>query len=398
MAEPSDKKDQPSPPEKKVVNLKTHPLVDKLMPPGGSPPNLVPLTGYIGPSQNPDNVRLYTGLDFSSYYEIPKSAVAHTEQADAEDENSPTTVYVHGSAQIDLVQTTTTSVEASFLQGSIASDNLGTAAASAAGVGAAAQPTPTALPTFICSAQVPQCRPSLPRPICTEVISVCGPCVTRNRPICTEVISVCGPCVTGNRPICTEVISVCGICPTRTVINTACVGCVTVAQINSVCAPCLTNLAVCSQNTICCIAGGGAVIDPQAALAAQAQAAGGGAAAGQQAALQPSLAVVCATSPVVCQATVPVACTHIGLCPTSPVICTETIVPTRQFICPTRVGICPSSPIICTETIVPTRQFICPTRPIICTETIPGPTTFCPTPGSIACTPPIGGGGGFFGA
>ena len=175
MAEPSGKKDQPSP--DKVVNLKTHPLVSKLTPPGGAPPTLAQVTGYIGPSQKPDSVRVYTGLDFGSYYEIPKSAIVHTEQTDAADENSPTAVYVKADASIDVVQTTKQSVEASYLQGAITNANLATAAASAAG-GPIIQPTPTAIPTFICTSP-PQCHHTLPRPVCTEVISVCGICETR---------------------------------------------------------------------------------------------------------------------------------------------------------------------------------------------------------------------------
>jgi hypothetical protein len=192
MADSSGKKDQPSsqPPADKVVKLNTHPLVSKLLPPGGSPPTLAQLTGYIGPSQKPDSVRLYTGLDFNSYYEIPKSAIVHTEQTDAEDENSPTGVYVKADAAIDVVQTTTQSVEASFLQGAITSANLANAAASTAVGAAALQPTPTAIPTFICTFP-PQCPHTLPRPVCTEVISACGICPTR-----TVIHSACLPCVT----------------------------------------------------------------------------------------------------------------------------------------------------------------------------------------------------------
>ncbi len=205
MADSSGKKDQPS--ADKVVNLKTHPLVSKLTPPGGASPSLAQVTGYIGPSQKPESVRLYTGLDFGSYYEIPKSAIVHTEQTDAEDENSPTTVYVKADASIDVVQTTTQSVEASFLQGAITSAHLATAAATAAAGGAVVHPTPTVIHTFICTSP-PQCHHTLPRPVCTEVISACGVCPTR-----TVIHSACAPCVTTPGG-CTQVVG----CPTSPII------------------------------------------------------------------------------------------------------------------------------------------------------------------------------------
>jgi hypothetical protein len=191
-------------------------LVKKLMPPAGKPPNLVPLTGYIGPSQKADSVRLYSGLDFSSYYEIPKSAIAHTEQTDAEDESSPTTIYIDSGAQLDVVQTTTQSVGASFLGGSITNANLAASATTAAG-GTVIHPTTTVLPTFVCS-HLPQCRPTLPRPICTEVISVCGICPTR-----TVIHSACLPCATNPVPCPPTIPAACthvGICPSSPIICT----------------------------------------------------------------------------------------------------------------------------------------------------------------------------------
>jgi hypothetical protein len=106
------------------ANLKTHPLVDKLTQGGTEPRAVVALVGYIGPSKTDGNVRLYTGLDFQTYFEVPRASVLSAEAIDAEDENSPTQVMVPADTTIELVQTTKQTGAASYLAGSIASGYL----------------------------------------------------------------------------------------------------------------------------------------------------------------------------------------------------------------------------------------------------------------------------------
>ena len=124
------------------VNLETHPLVAKLHADPDELTKLVALVGYLGPSKRAGYVRLYADLSFRNYYEIPTEGILSTTPADAEDENSPTTVHVAGDTQVEKVSITSQSTEARFLQGSISSDYLGTA-----GVGADAgcswPPSPT---------------------------------------------------------------------------------------------------------------------------------------------------------------------------------------------------------------------------------------------------------------
>jgi hypothetical protein len=105
-------------PSPNQLNLSTHPLVTKLRGDSDTPPSLVALTGYFGPSKKADSIRLYPSLDFQSYFEIPKAAIVATTPVDADDEESPTVVHVKAGTPVDSVQTSTQPVE-SYLQGSI---------------------------------------------------------------------------------------------------------------------------------------------------------------------------------------------------------------------------------------------------------------------------------------
>lgn len=105
----------PSPDE---PNLSTHPLVTKLYGDSDTPPNLVALTGYFGPSKKADSIRLYPSLDFQSYFEIPKAAIIATTPVDSKDDQSPTVVHVKAGTPVEAVQTSTQPVE-SYLQGGI---------------------------------------------------------------------------------------------------------------------------------------------------------------------------------------------------------------------------------------------------------------------------------------
>jgi hypothetical protein len=113
------------------VNLETHPLVAKLHADPDELTQLVALVGYLGPSKKTGYVRLYADLTFRNYYEIPAGGILSTTPADAEDENSPTTVHVAGDTQVERVSVTSQSTEARFLQGSIASSYLSGAGADA---------------------------------------------------------------------------------------------------------------------------------------------------------------------------------------------------------------------------------------------------------------------------
>jgi hypothetical protein len=119
--EPTDPAYQPEKPE---VDLTPHPLVTRLNPEGDPPPNLVMLAGFIGPSKKPDGIRLYLDLSFNTFIDIPVAGIVSTQSVDSEDENSPTRVWVHGDARLDVVQNVSQTMEASYLRGWIARNYL----------------------------------------------------------------------------------------------------------------------------------------------------------------------------------------------------------------------------------------------------------------------------------
>jgi hypothetical protein len=127
----------PAQPERGGADLPIHPLVKKLLgdAKGPQPDPLVTLVGYIGPSSKADSVRVYTGLDFQAYYEVPRAAVAATEAVDRQDENSPTRVLVKADTPVDVVQVSKQAGPASYFAGSIAGGYLADATAAQLSVG-----------------------------------------------------------------------------------------------------------------------------------------------------------------------------------------------------------------------------------------------------------------------
>jgi hypothetical protein len=75
------------------------------------------IVGYVGPAANADQVRIYLDLSFGSYCEVASSDVVQTAHVDANDENSPTVVWVKSSARVGLVGRLTG--DASFISGTI---------------------------------------------------------------------------------------------------------------------------------------------------------------------------------------------------------------------------------------------------------------------------------------
>ena len=126
----------PAQPGRGGAEMPIHPLVTKILGEAGEPQNLVAMVGYIGPSKKEGHVRLYTGLDFQTYYEIPRERVVLAEAVDREDENSPTRVMIGADATVELVQTSRQTGPASYLAGARVSAPLRRMAAVAARVDA----------------------------------------------------------------------------------------------------------------------------------------------------------------------------------------------------------------------------------------------------------------------
>ena len=142
------------------------PVVTKLLGESGEPQDLVTLVGYIGPSKKEGHVRLYTGLDFQTYYEIPREGVVLAEAVDRDDENSPTQLTIQANATVDLVQTSKQTGPASYLAGSIAGTYLAGAAAAQM---TAVHPIPTKYTICRCWITFPtQCVCTHP-PVCPGI-------------------------------------------------------------------------------------------------------------------------------------------------------------------------------------------------------------------------------------
>jgi hypothetical protein len=104
-------------------DLSTHPLVERSHEGPSTPRGVVRLTGYFGPSSKLGMIRLYQGLDFQSYFEIPKDEIVATAPARAEDDQGPTVAYVRMGTLVEAVHSSTRPVE-SYLRGGITSQHL----------------------------------------------------------------------------------------------------------------------------------------------------------------------------------------------------------------------------------------------------------------------------------
>jgi hypothetical protein len=121
------------------VNTPNHPIVQAIIDLKKSPEDVAILIGYFGPSSKPDHVNLYLSLDLHTYCELSTAAtggdILYTLPSDPNNPNGPTFVFVKANADVEFVNTSSTGVQASFLQGAIATANLGAAARSFAGQG-----------------------------------------------------------------------------------------------------------------------------------------------------------------------------------------------------------------------------------------------------------------------
>jgi hypothetical protein len=205
---------QPTPPDTSPQQVALR-LVDA----DGKPRPYVVLTGYFGqaPPKKDSYVRLYTGLDFASYYELLKEDILHTEQTEPHNENSPRRAYVKAAAQVSFVQgspgnvrvttgpsgESVTSGEAKYLQGTITASQL------AGAVRAAAAQLPQLLASVIVCCGTHTGHPCLlPK---ASVIVCCGtvtghPCLKTAQQAQDKASALC-QLTTG--PICTAL----GVCP-----------------------------------------------------------------------------------------------------------------------------------------------------------------------------------------
>jgi hypothetical protein len=99
--------------------LAEHPIASKVLKePGYS--NATLLVGYIGKTDNINNIRLYTNLDFDEFFDIPKECILHAARA-PEDVLSfgGTYLWVKKDEIVVRVRVKSTKEQAKFLQGDI---------------------------------------------------------------------------------------------------------------------------------------------------------------------------------------------------------------------------------------------------------------------------------------
>jgi hypothetical protein len=122
-------------------DIPTHPLVEALVPDPAKPPEkAVQLHGYPGPSTDSNATRLYLDHELSSYVEVPKEAIRHSQTLD---NDAGTILWVDPKASLTHSTTQSHEVQADFLSGGISQQHLGAAAAAGPAAGAVMQPTPT---------------------------------------------------------------------------------------------------------------------------------------------------------------------------------------------------------------------------------------------------------------
>jgi hypothetical protein len=198
-----------------VPDTSPNTLVQKLVDDKGIQKPYVVLVGYFGAAPGKAGyVRLYTSLEFCSYYEIQTKDFLHTERPDLRDAHAPATAYVTTTAKIDFVQRDipgggvqagqkgeiVQSGEADYLQGAITSCHLAGAKAVAQGLTYFGVSNPPPCPTV--SGGHPHCAKLFAPP----VLGVTNP------PPCPPVSVGHHPCIQSIIPLCPSLLIT--TCPT----------------------------------------------------------------------------------------------------------------------------------------------------------------------------------------
>jgi hypothetical protein len=107
----------------KYPKLESHPLVGKLNLDAGGPKGVVPLAGFLGPSNREGHWRIYHSSTFNNFTDVPAEAIAYAEPP-RPDDDGPTTVYVQEGARVYATRIETGTLTTRFLGGAIARENL----------------------------------------------------------------------------------------------------------------------------------------------------------------------------------------------------------------------------------------------------------------------------------
>jgi hypothetical protein len=87
---------------------KPDPLVEKLLKVAGED-SIVEMEGHVGPSDG-ETLRLYSSLELTEWVDVPRHGILHVEEV--RDERKRVRAYVRGSAQVRVVSSRSTTVQA----------------------------------------------------------------------------------------------------------------------------------------------------------------------------------------------------------------------------------------------------------------------------------------------
>lgn len=112
VIEMSKDKSHSTPPD-----LKPDPPLDQIHPDKDG--QLVAVRGYLGDDPEArDKVRLYSSLNFDSYWAIPREAIVHRERAESNNGSTPGSIlWLEKNVEIEFCQIRSQTVRADFLRG-----------------------------------------------------------------------------------------------------------------------------------------------------------------------------------------------------------------------------------------------------------------------------------------
>lgn len=100
--------------------FQSHPFFNKLKTNREkSPDELTTIVGFLGDQESDGTIKLYLDMSFGSYCKINVTDIVSTNAVDSSDQNSPTVVWLGGSAKVELVKVLKASDGATFIKGRI---------------------------------------------------------------------------------------------------------------------------------------------------------------------------------------------------------------------------------------------------------------------------------------
>jgi hypothetical protein len=157
----------PKVPKTGKPHLEQNAIIDKLVPDPSQPQSFAVLSGLLGKSPQPGYWRLYLTAALDEYAELSEDDIIHSESLSAtQSALGRTVVWVRSGASVQHIRLTSRQTQAEFLQGSISSRHVASAANLLAALRSGVNPqrlrynTIHACPSDCCSGDVPVSCPT----------------------------------------------------------------------------------------------------------------------------------------------------------------------------------------------------------------------------------------------